>query len=88
MNRTERVARTSADLVAEQALRLREVFPEVAANGEIDFDKLRATLGDQVETGPERFTFSWAGKRDAITLLQTPSAATLVPCPKESINSE
>jgi adenine-specific DNA-methyltransferase len=35
---------------------------------------------------PERYSFTWAGKRDAIRLLQAPSRATLVPCPEESVN--
>jgi hypothetical protein len=48
-------------------------------------DRLRATLGDLVEDGPERYQFTWAGKRDAIRLLQSPTRATLVPCREESV---
>lgn len=80
------VTLTSADPNAERIAELRKLFPECWADGEINFDKLRAALGDAVSAGPERFTFSWAGRADAAALLQTPSRATLVPKPAESVN--
>ncbi len=86
MRRCEPVVRTSADLMDESMARLREIFPECFTEGRVDFDKLRATLGEEVDSRPERYSFSWAGKRDALRLLQTPSRATLIPCPKESVN--
>jgi len=82
----EAVATTSADFLAEQIGRLKELFPEAFTEGKVDWDKLRATLGDLVDDGPERYTFTWAGKRDAIRLLQTPTRATLVPCREESVS--
>jgi adenine-specific DNA-methyltransferase len=82
----QRVERTSPDLAAEQMARLRRLFPEVFTEGRVDFDKLRATLGPHVAAGPERFSFTWAGKSAALALLQAPSSATLVPCPAESVN--
>jgi adenine-specific DNA-methyltransferase len=82
----KRVEQTSADLAKESIARLREVFPEAVTEGKIDFTKLRETLGDEVDDRPERYSFTWAGKRDAIRLLQTPSRATLVPAPKESVD--
>lgn len=82
----EPVSTTSTELVTEQMAQLKELFPEAFTEGKVDFEKLRATLGDLVDDRPERYTFSWAGKRDAIRLLQTPTRATLVPCREESIN--
>jgi adenine-specific DNA-methyltransferase len=82
----EHVAATSGDLLEAQAAKLRNLFPEVFVEGKIDFDKLRATLGASTESGPNRFHFTWAGKDDAVALLQTPSRGTLIPCPDESIN--
>ena len=41
-----------------------------------------------VDDQPERYSFSWAGKRNATQLLQTPSFATLIPAKDESINFE
>jgi len=54
--------------------------------GRIDIDKLRASLGDFADERPERYSFTWAGKRDSIRILQTPSGATLVPVHKESVD--
>jgi adenine-specific DNA-methyltransferase len=82
----EPVSTTSADLLAEQTAHLKELFPEAFTEGKVDFEKLRAALGDLVDDSPERYTFNWAGKRDAIRLLQTPTRATLVPCREESVN--
>ncbi len=84
--RGEPVTKKTPDLLAEQAEQLRQIFPQAFTEGKIDFDKLRATLGDQVDERPERYSFSWAGKRDAIRVLQTPSRATLVPARAESVN--
>jgi len=82
----EHVASTSGDVLEAQVARLREVFPEVFVEGTIDWEKLRITLGAAAESGPGRFHFSWAGKDDAVSLLQTPSGGTLIPCPEESVN--
>jgi len=78
--------RTSADLTEESMAHLLEIFPECFTEGRIDFDKLRATLGEEVDSRPERYSFTWAGKRDALRLLQVPSRATLIPCASESVN--
>jgi adenine-specific DNA-methyltransferase len=89
MPKKEPVSRVAADLVAEQVGNLKELFPNVVSEGKIDFDKLRLTLGDAIVEGTqERFSFSWTGKREAVQVLQTPSAATLIPCPEESVNFE
>ncbi|HTW92242.1 MAG TPA: site-specific DNA-methyltransferase [bacterium] len=82
----EKVARESSAIVPEQVEKLKELFPEAVSEGNVDFDKLRQTLGDEVDAGPERYSFTWAGKRDSIKLLQVPSRATLVPSPDESID--
>ena len=84
----ERVGASCGDVLEAQLARLRELFPEVFVEGKIDFDKLKITLGAAAESGPGRFHFSWAGKDDAISLLQTPSAGTLIPCSDESISFE
>src|SRR5262245_36133922 len=82
----EHVASTSADIVEVQVERLRSLFPEVFVEGKIDFDRLRASLGGAPESGSGRFHFSWAGKDDAVRVLQTPSHGTLIPHSEESVN--
>ena len=81
----EHVATGGADIVEGQVGKLRTLFPEVFVEGKIDLDKLRATLGAAAESGPGRFNFSWAGKDNAVRLLQTPGCGTLIPHEEESI---
>src|SRR5689334_674799 len=80
------VARVSADLLAERMTALKAVVPDAFAEGKLDVAKLREALGEAIDERTERYSFGWAGKRDAIRLLQTPSRATLIPIPKESVN--
>ena len=82
------MAAESVGLLDEQIENLKQLFPEAVSEARVDFDKLRATLGESVDDSPERYSFTWAGKRDAIRLLQTPSRATLVPAQDESVNWE
>jgi len=84
--RVQPVAMTFPDIINEQIEGLRVGFPEAFSEGRVDWERLRATLGEIVDDGPERYSFTWAGKQDAIRALQTPSRATLVPCPEESVN--
>ncbi len=76
---------TSADVFEDRLATLRQLFPEAFGEGGIDFECLRASLGDEIDGRPERYTFSWAGKRDAMRILQTPTRATLTPAPEESV---
>jgi adenine-specific DNA-methyltransferase len=82
------VATTSPDITADRLAALRDLFPEAFTEGKVDFARLRAALGDIVDHSPERYSFTWAGKRDAIRILQAPTAATLLPCPEESVDWE
>ena len=55
----------------------------------VDWDKLRALLGDAVADGaPEVYDFTWVGKRAALQEAAAPINKTLRPCPKESVNWE
>lgn len=86
MSDIEKMDLESADLVADRIARLKELFPEISTegNGSIDFDKLRAILGDEVNDDGERYTFTWPGKAAAIRQSQTPSTATLRPLVEKS----
>src|SRR5437762_14347744 len=81
----ESVETASPDILIEQTEQLKRIFPQVFSEGKIDFKKLRAALGDMVDTQPERYSFTWAGKRNATLLLQTSSYATLTPAEDESV---
>lgn len=81
-----RVVKEVPSLVSSDTEKLRAVFPHAFSEGRLDFEKLRVALGDIVDGKPERFTFSWAGKRNAIQILQMPTRATLVPVEDESVH--
>ena len=82
----EKIGGASPDLVKEHIEALKALFPEAVCEGKVDFEKLKATLGEELDERRERYSFSWAGKQNAIRLLQTPSRATLVPAPEESVD--
>lgn len=65
---------------------LRNLIPEAFAEGKIDWEKLKAALGEEVNFSNERYVLNWAGKSDAFRIMQQPSAATLVSCKEESVD--
>lgn len=83
----DKLSKTSLNLAEERLQQLADLFPEVFREGKIDFDQLRAALGETIlDPKSERFSFTWAGKKDAIRLAQTSSRATLIPAVEESVN--
>lgn len=84
--RREHVTLTSTTPNEARLTMLRDLFPEAFSEGSIDWEKLRAALGQVVDDRPERYSFGWAGKRDAIKLLQAPTRATLTPAVENSVN--
>jgi adenine-specific DNA-methyltransferase len=83
---TKPVSKTTSSLTDEQLEALRALLPQAFTEGRIDQEKLLASLGELIDDRPERYSFSWAGKRDAIRLLQAPSRATLIPARAESLD--
>lgn len=79
---------TSLSITDDRLDQLRALFPEAFSEGLVDFEKLRLLLGDAVDTGPERYGLSWAGKAEAFQSLRIPATGTLRPCPEESVNFE
>ncbi|MBA5668507.1 site-specific DNA-methyltransferase [Bacteroides fragilis] len=61
-------------------------MPEVFDEGHIDWEKLKAALGENVNFANERYVLNWAGKSEAFRVMQQPSTATLVPCREESVD--
>ncbi|MEQ1814314.1 MAG: site-specific DNA-methyltransferase [Candidatus Nitrotoga sp.] len=77
---------TSADMTEALLTQLRDAAPQIFSEGRVDFAKLQAALGEYIETNPERYGLTWAGKREAFRNVQMPSVATLRPQPGESVN--
>lgn len=65
---------------------LKEILPEAFSEGKIDLEKLRVTLGEDINFSNERYVLNWAGKSEAFKVLQVPTTKTLIPAKDESIN--
>ncbi|OTA16024.1 type II DNA modification methyltransferase [Xenorhabdus vietnamensis] len=76
----------SANITQENIDQLKQLFPEVFSESKIDFDALKAMLGEVVDDSNERYNFTWHGKTRARQIAQTPSTGTLRPCKEESVN--
>lgn len=81
----KKVSLTSSDLSDEKQAELKRILPEVFSENKIDWEKLRAILGDKIDERMEKFNFTWAGKGKAIKNVLVPSKLTLKPAQKESI---
>ena len=77
---------TSLTPEQEKLNALRQVLPEVFSEGRIDWEKLKATLGEDINFANERYVLNWAGKSDAFKVLQSPTTKTLIPTKDESVN--
>jgi len=76
----------SLDIRQVSLQRLKELFPELFAENQLDWEKLRAAFGEDINFANERYVLNWAGKSDAFKILQQPTTATLKPVPEESVN--
>ncbi len=89
-NQPEKMSLASMDVAAGKREELKralgQTFPEVFAEGAIDFDQLKRVLGEWVEPGKERFGLNWPGKAECMKIIQQPSLATLKPMRAESVD--
>ncbi len=76
----------SKDLVNENIEKLKELFPEIVTEGNIDFKVLQDILGEEVEYDEEYYRFTWAGKSKARREAHKPSTGTLRPAKNESVD--
>ena len=82
----DKVDGLSLNLEKQNINKIKELFPEAVEEGKINFEMLRAMLGDEVDDSKEKYQFTWNGKAKSIKLAQTPSSATLRPCKEKSKN--
>jgi len=82
----EKLDGKSKDILKENIEKLKDIFPDIVTEGNVDFDKLKTTLGDYANDSEERYNFTWNGKAKAKRIAQTPSTGTLRPCKEESVN--
>ncbi len=76
----------SLDIKDENIDQLKQLFPDVFSEGKIDFDALKAVLGEAIDDADERYNFTWNGKNRARQIAQTPSTGTLRPSKEDSVN--
>ncbi len=74
---------------AERLEQLKAIVPEAFADGAINWDALRAALGEHIEeegADTEHFGLFWPGKRAARRRASEPSQGTLIPVQGEGVN--
>lgn len=77
----------SMDIKQQQIEKLKTLFPEIfTESNKIDWERLKLTLGEDIDTGKERYGMNWPGKADCYKTIQHPSIATLIPVKDESID--
>ena len=77
----------SADVTAETLDGLKALVPSAfGEDGKIDWGKLQTLLGAAVSTERERYTLTWAGKREAVAAVRQGSTGALVPMPEASVD--
>ena len=80
----EKMNRATPDLMKDNIDKLKQLFPDIVADGKIDFDKLQVILGKEIDEAPDRYNFTWHGKKEAMQFAQQPSKATLRPDKEKS----
>ncbi|MDI9867572.1 site-specific DNA-methyltransferase, partial [Flectobacillus sp. DC10W] len=76
----------SLNITQDLIQKLKEIIPQVFTEDKIDITRLQTILGDSFTADAERYGLSWAGKSEAYKVLQTPTTATLIPNPDQSID--
>lgn len=91
----EKVELRTADIAAENAAKLAELFPDIvtevldedgSVRHSIDVEALKAHVGDIAEDKRERYQFTWPGKQKARAAAIRTIDKTMRPCPEESVN--
>lgn len=92
----EKLKMQSHDVIGSNTQKIAQLFPNcvterLGKDGRpelaIDFEKLQAELSNEIlESGEERYQFTWPDKRAAVRLANTPTTMTLRPCREESVD--
>ena len=76
----------SKNIVNDNLMILKELFPEIVCEDKIDFEKFKTIFGAEIDDSNEIYAFTWPGKTQAIKESQKQSTGTLRPCKEESKN--
>ncbi len=82
------VKTTSKDMLTDEFRKFSQIFPQFVSEGKIDFDALKAFLADKntLADDKDKYTFTWAGKKQSFQAISRPSYATLNPKIDESVD--
>lgn len=72
--------------MAQNIETLKQLFPTIVKEGQIDFAELQSLLGEEIVDKEEYYRFTWAGKSQARLEANKPSTATLRPDKESSKN--
>lgn len=72
--------------MAQNIETLKQLFPTIVKEGQIDFAELQSLLGEEIVDKEEYYRFTWAGKSQARLEANKPSTATLRPDVESSKN--
>ncbi len=70
----------SLNILSEKITQLKELFPEIFTENQIDFHKLQEILGKDIIAKNEYYQLSWAGKSQARANIYKTTTQTLKPC--------
>ena len=87
----EKLNGASMDLIQENVKKLKEIFPEIFTEDQVDLDLLGELLSNgggyrKLDTSKERYSLTWNGKARARQIAQEVSTGTLRPAKEESKN--
>ena len=87
----EKLDGTSMNLVQENIKKLKEIFPEIFTEDQVNLDLLGELLSNgggvqDLENSKERYSLTWNGKSEARQIAQEVSTGTLRPAKEESKN--
>ena len=77
----------SMNIAEDRKRKLKELFPEVFDEEQLNFEKLKRIIEDGWgSSSEEKYEMTWPGKSECLNVIQEPSIGTLKPCKRESIN--
>ncbi|MDD3976387.1 MAG: site-specific DNA-methyltransferase [Candidatus ainarchaeum sp.] len=80
------VKKESEDVLNNKIKGLKDLFPEIFTENQIDFDKFKSIFKEDISKTNEKYSLNWVGKSESIKNIQTNSKLTLVPDKEGSIN--
>ncbi len=72
-------------ILSDKLSKLKEIIPEAFTDDKVDWEKLKAVLGEDINFENERYNLNWAGKSDVFRVLQQRTSATLKLVQEESV---